>query len=141
MKKKQSSISFGKRMQNFLKEGNVTKGNKFYKKVSDVIDNRIFLLEKEIAETKEKLTEFEEIYENEIFKISPENINTVSNRINYAKTYVEHLCNFKFYYKLNNVSFYKMEEILNIKKKELENITNLKEDLQSIEPNVEEEED
>ena len=125
--------TFGEKMFAFLKEGKPSQGNKFYKKVEDVINDKIESINKEIKILNEKISEKIEIYEDEIFRVNQGKIKSVSNRIAYAKEYVEYLCNFK----IQNISDIKEE--LQIKKEQLSIITQLKKDLINLEPNIKEE--
>ena len=134
MKTKNKS-SFGKRVRNFLKEGSISKGNRFYIKVEKVIEDRIEIINKDIKTSLELIQEQQEKYEDSIFNIDINRINSVTNRITYAKEYVEKMVNFK------GKNIFGLTEDLNQYREELKVINAFQKDLDTLEPNIEIEED
>ena len=132
---KKTTLSFGKRVRIFLKQGSVTKTNKFYREIKDVISDKTETINKQIKRLKKKIKEEEEKYLDAIFNIDIDKLNSVDNRINYAKEYVNELCNFKG----NNI--WDLEVELEQLNSELKIILSFQADLETLEPKVEVEDD
>lgn len=127
--------TFGKKVKDFLKEGNERKLNKFSASVVETYEDAIVLLE---IENKKLVKEIEFAKDNKvdfIFNINLNRINSMDERAEYVEEYAQNLLNFdkdhiwenKFKLEDNNKKIVVLKELIDFIK-ETEPIIETQED-------------